>query len=178
VGDSTVGHDGGFKFLHVRIVNEPLKSRWLLRNTATGCRASLSFAEVGTGRRPVQHEPARWAATPEPLSLFPSTGGTAAIFDITKLPQSYRLDLSPGEAGEAVTVAVKHEGHESAFAFNADSYQAEGTAPRHCVAKFELPGDEYRLTVRVEAGGLHASADFRMRNYGGHVADFRIEPWA
>lgn len=178
LGEPAIGHGGAFKFLHARIINEPLESKWLLRNTATGCRASLSFEELGTGKRPVQHAPARWAATAEPLSIFPSAGGTASsIFDITKLPQSYRFDLSPDEGGEAITVALKHEGQSSAFAFNGESYLAGAAAARYALPKFELPGDEYRLTVRVAAGGLHAERDFRLRNYGSKMDDFVLEPW-
>lgn len=177
VGKPADGPGGSFKFLHVQIVNEPLESKWLLRNTATGCKASLSFEELGTSKRPVQDAPARWAGTPEPLSFVPAGAGVGQIFDITKLPQSYRFDLSPDKTGEAITIAVKHAGDKSAFAFNGESY-GPGVSKPFCLPEFELTGDEYRLTVRVAAGGLEDAADFRLRNYGDRIDDFALGPWA
>jgi len=34
------------------------------------------------------------------------------------------------------------------------------------------------MTVRVAAGGIEASADFRLRNYGTTREEFRLEPWS
>jgi hypothetical protein len=162
--DGPLGH---WKYLHVRVVNAPLQGRrstWLLRNTATGCKANLTFEELGTGRRPVQHEPARWSGLPEPT-------------DPRQFPASYRFDLSPDENGEAIGVAIKHEGMRSAFAFSAKSYLAQ-QPPMFCFHEFELPGEEYRLTVTVAAGGVTVSSDFRLRNYGTTRRDFTLEPWS
>lgn len=48
-------------------------------------------------------------------------------FDITKMPQSQRLDVSPGGDGEMVGVAIKHVGEE-AYAFGRELAVAVGAA--------------------------------------------------
>jgi hypothetical protein len=74
-------------------------------------------------------------------------------------------------------VAIKHEGLTSAWAFSANSYLQGGPRP-FCYPGYELPGQEYRLTVNVAAGGIESTADFRLRNYGTTRREFTLEPWS
>jgi hypothetical protein len=166
-GASVDDSRGRWKYLHIVVVNAPLvgkRGSWLLRETATGCKASLTFEELGMGRRPAQHIPARWSSLPEPT-------------DPRQFPASYRFDLTPDTDGEPIGVAIKHEGLKSAWAFSANSYLGGGPRP-FCYPGYELPGQEYRLTVNVAAGGVEAAADFRLRNYGTTRKEFTLEPWS
>lgn len=165
------------QFLHIRVANKPLNSRWLLRNTATGCKVSMTFEELGTGKRPVEHAPARWTAAPEPVSVVASGTGPDLVFDSTKVPFSYKIDVSPDVGGEFLGIVVKYEGRSSAFAFNSDSYIPEQGKDRFCLSKFELPGDEYKVTMRVAAGGVEEAETFRLRNYGTTLDRFGLELW-
>ncbi len=164
------------KFVHVQVVNRPLTSRWflanrwLMRNTATGCTAYVTFEDLKTGERPTLNEPAKWAGTPELLSLVPSGDGMAWIPDQTKVALSYVIDVPPGEAGQALALALKYGDEQSAYAYNARSYEG----PELRFSPFELTGDEYQVTVRVEAGGIERSERFRMRNYGTSLDDFKV----
>jgi hypothetical protein len=165
------------QFLHIKVVNKPLKNPWLLRNTATGCKVSMSFEELGSGKQPVKEAPARWTAAPEPVSVVGSGPGVGLVFDSTKVPFSYKLDVSPDEGGEFLGIVVKYEGEQSAFAFNSDSYIPETGFKRFCISKFELPGDEYEVTIRVASGGVEGSEKFRLKNYGTGLEEFRLEKW-
>ena len=170
---------GEIRYLNVRIINRPLGGllgKWLLRNTATGCIASVSFKELGSGKRPVEDAAARWAAKPEPVTM--QIDGSGSVFwvpDITKLGEAFRLDLSPSQNGETVVVALKHEGDAPAYAVSEISHR-EAPADRRA-EKLKLPGDEYRVTIRVEAGGVYSEADFRMRNRDSTLNGFSIQPW-
>ena len=108
--------------------------------------------------------------------LLDASGSPVQVFDITKLEQSFRLDLSPSETGEAVAVALKFNNEPSAYALSKASYLEPAAGPLRS-PKLELPGDEYRLTVRVEAGGVRAAADFRVRNRDSTLDGFSIQPW-
>jgi hypothetical protein len=166
-----------FKFLHIKVINKPLKNRFLLRNTATGCKVSMTFDELGYENQPVKEEPARWSAAPEPVSVVATGPGVDLVYDSTKVPFSYKLDVSPDNSGEFLGIVVKYEGRESAFAFNSDSYIPAPGFDRFCIPKFELPGEEYRVTINVASGGVEDSGIFRLRNRGTSLEDFKLEPW-
>lgn len=175
---------GQVVLVHISVKNEPIKrsestllfrkiDTWLLRSVATGCRVTLTFEELGTGKRPVQDLIARWSGAPEPLAISrDAAGNTVATYDPTKTPQAERFDLSPDDDGETLAVAIKHDGDSSAYAFSSGSYQA--TSKWLTIPPFELSGDEYWVHVTASAGGIRVHRTFRLRNCGTNVREFRL----
>jgi hypothetical protein len=112
----------------VRIVNDPISGRlakWLLRNTATGCRVRLNFRSRSDGSElgPVR---ASWSATPDPIQyIFAEESGTVTVtpfWDPEKEPGRFTYDVSPGSDGEGVAVAIKHDGDDEVYAFGPELY--------------------------------------------------------
>jgi len=170
IGRSPTGKHG---FVHVRVVNEPLRKplgRVLLRNTATGCEASLEFL----GDPPIQHTkplPARWTSTPAPQTWNDVVGW---IFARNMVPLSQVTDIQPSYAGQLITVALRYEDMPSAFAFNADSYNTTDRDRHQCRPEYELRGLEYAVKVNVAAGSIETTRVFRLVN-GETLDDFRLE---
>jgi hypothetical protein len=152
------------RITHVKVINEPLaghRARWLLRNDANGCRVTLTFRSLSDNTEMTMA--GRWSSTPQPLT--PTEGG-GLQFDITKLPQSERLDLSADAEGESVAVAIKHDGDHEAFGFTAQSYAP--FAPDFRSPGLELPREEYEVHVEARAGEIVATATFHLENEGDH----------
>ena len=161
---------GACRIVHVRVINAPLadwRARWLLRNDANGCRVTFTFRSLSDNTE--REVPGRWSATPEPL--FPTDTGMLG-FDATKMPQSYVLDLSPGDAGEALGVALKYDGDHQAYAFSAQSYLVPGM--RH--PAYILRDDEYEVWVEARAGEIVARERFRLENAGGQHSVLKLTP--
>lgn len=92
-------------------------------------------------------------------------------FDHTKMPDSLRNDLSADVDGEAVAVAIKCKGRDSAFGFTSASY----AFPDFCSPHLELPDEEYLVTVEAFAGGIRKSCRLRLRNAGSTETGLRLE---
>ena len=57
------------RIVHVRVTNRPLegwRGRWLLRNTANGCKVAVTFRSRSDGK--VTEMQGRWSATPQPAA--------------------------------------------------------------------------------------------------------------
>lgn len=170
-------HIGSVKYLHVAIINRPLTSKWLLRNTATGCTASLSYESlpIGSGEHRPWGAAARWSAKAEPWTPLVVNGRIERLYDDTKLNNCFHMDLEPSDRGEVVIAAIKHADDKAAYALSTDSYGPDSDGELRAPS-LVLPGPEYKLTVVVEAGGRKCPGDFRVRNGDGHDG-FYIEPW-
>jgi hypothetical protein len=83
--------------------------------------------------------------------------------DETKVPQSRVIDVSPGSAGQTVGIAVKTDGHASAYGFATESYFfSDGENPA-----WELAHEAYDVEVYAEAGGIRSpAAKFVLSNAG------------
>lgn len=85
------------------------------------------------------------------------------IPDDTKIPQSRVIDISPGEAGQSVGIAIKTDGQLEAYGFASESY----FFPMLSKPEWKLPHDEYDVEVVAEAGGLRSEVTrFVLRNSG------------
>lgn len=168
---------GDVKYLHVKIINRPLTGRWLLRNTATGCVASLNYEAppIGDGEHRPWAVPARWSAKAEPWTPVDMHGVIERVYDDTKLANCFHMDLEPSESGEVIIAAIKHANESVAYALSTASYGPTSDGELRA-ADLALSGKEYKLTVAVEAGGLKCNADFRVNNGAGHE-EFFIEAW-
>ena len=112
----------------------------------------------------------------EYYKIDPVNAGRAGIewhFDLTKVPQTLRLDLAPDLEGEPVPVAIKFAGDTAAFGFTSESY----ASPDFRSPDLTLADEEYVLTVDVAAGGIRQSRRFRLTNAGETETDLRLEPF-
>jgi hypothetical protein len=165
------------RLVHIKVINRPLtgwRGRWLLRNVATGCSAHIRF--ISRSDSSTVELPGRWSANPEPLMLMASIGTSGAVsgatyvasleamsFDPTKVPQTRVIDVSPGEAGQLVAIALKTQGQAEAYGFASESYGFSDLQNPN----WRLPHTEYVVEVVAEAGGLRSEpARFVLRNQG------------
>ncbi len=116
---------GACRLLEVRVINEPMRgllARWLLTNTATGCKVTFDFVRAdGTSFR----VPGRWNATPQPIQRHMVNGDPVGIPDRDAIPATLRFDLDPDTDGETLAVTIKREGQLHAFGFSSESYLYE-----------------------------------------------------
>jgi hypothetical protein len=155
-GCSDTGDPGGpLKYLNVTVFNDPIIGP-LLRNTATGCIASLTYSELSATAPPPLLVPARWSARPEPDD------------NPRMLEQAFHLDLEPSDQGAVIPVAMKYAKDPEAYAVSRASYEPDAYNNGQRATGLALRGRDYKLTVAVEAGGLKRNADFRLYNHGGH----------
>jgi hypothetical protein len=166
----------------VRVINRPLegwRSRWLLRNVATGCKVRVKFISRSDRTGPAFD--ARWSGHPEPFTFMPfhATSGNVvvqavqAIVDPTKIPQTRVIDISPGNEGQVVGIAIKTEGRAAAYGFGPESY--EYISDHLQKPEWQLPHEEYGVELVAEAGGLTSPlATFVLRNDGSDYRGLRL----
>ena len=162
---------GEWRIVHVRVVNPPIRGRFgraLLRNLATGCTVQISFRSMSDGSGPL---PIRgsWSARPEPLQDLIVTDARGVpslqvVYDQQKQGARWTYDVSPGDAGEGIAVAIKHDGDDAAYAFADELLYQSPSGLRHPAV--ELPHTEYEVTVRAQAGEIVAEQSFRLHNQG------------
>jgi len=174
IGQPT-GEPKPWRFLHLIIYNRPIRGLLgsiIRRDTAVGCKVKLHFINSQTTEEQFRPILARWSAQPEPLRFYienniPKTSVETPLVDTG---QSFSLDAN--EEGSDVAVAVKHEGNESAFAFNSYSY----FYPKWAKPDWELPQGEYIVQATVMSGQLSRTKTFKLVNQGRDFENFRLEP--
>jgi hypothetical protein len=174
--DDANSPDPCWRIVHVRVINEPLRGwrgRFLLRNSASGCRVAMEFRSLSDGKS----LPARgkWSANAEPLMIIPDDddpGRFRQAFDLSKIPQTLTLDVSPSADGEPVAIAIKHNGDAVAYAF--DPWLYAGGNLRN--EEYALPHEQYEVTVTARAGGIGSEPRrFLLHNDGTEYRDLRLE---
>jgi hypothetical protein len=147
---------GGFRIVHVRVVNEPLagfRSRWLIRNSAEGCHVRVQFRSVIDGTT-VEVPSARWSSHPEPLTEVFHEGQSEAVYDVKKVSGLERFDLAASAEGELLGVAIKYRGDNSAYGYSNRSYEPGREGMRN--EQLELSDDEYEMVVVAKAGEIES----------------------
>jgi hypothetical protein len=173
---------GPTRIAHIAVVNEPIKGwlgKWLLRNTATGCKVTLTYRSRSD--ESTFKTPAKWSAKPEPVQWLPTekSDGKLAIYqyvNVEAMPDTMVNDLSPSRDGSTVAVALKRDGESHAYAFCWMLYASLPDDPlSHPDAA--LPHDAYEVEVEVEvdAGGIGCSATFLLHNGGDRHTDLRLD---
>ncbi len=178
-------------FAAVWIRNKPLTPilRWLfVREIAAASTVQVAFRRRGELVFP--EISARWSSRPEPqrtelqLSDEEQLAITEAaqrgedirallfprVFDPALVQPSLRLDLAPG-TWEEVAVAILRDDGE-AFAFTAESYRF----PYWGNPEWALERGQYDVTIRVESGGITATAEYTLDNLAADFAHFRLSP--
>ncbi|MGA9762402.1 MAG: hypothetical protein WBQ14_08270 [Gaiellaceae bacterium] len=162
------------RIVHVRVVNRPLsglRGRWLLCNVATGCTVSITMTSRSDGTGLTFQ--GRWSGNPEPMTILThGQGDIAVVYDPMKLPQTRVIDVSPGEEGQTMAIAIKAEGDSRAYCFASESYERLGDLRK---PGWELPHKEYDVVVVAQAGGISSPPTrFLLRNSGSHYTDLEL----
>jgi hypothetical protein len=163
-------------YIHVQVINKPIPFPFgllMLRNTATGCQARLTFQ--GTSIRGV---PASWPAKPDAWTLVlkpdaPPEDMYAYVFDPMKLEQRFRMDVEPSKEGEAIIIALKGD-DEPAYAISKASYLDAWRNALRAPQLMLSPG-EHKLTVDVAAGSVEGRGEFIVRDVGRARNELSIE---
>ncbi|MFN8160591.1 MAG: hypothetical protein U0R52_06040 [Solirubrobacterales bacterium] len=172
--DDANSPDPYWRIVHIRVVNAPLSgrlSRVLLRNSAAGCRVSMTFKSKSDGK--TIDARGKWSAQPEPLAIIGYGEQVGRVYDPEKIPVCLTLDLSASDEGETVAVAIKHNNDAAAFAYDPEVY-ALGNLRND---DFELLDELYEVTAVAQAGEIKsAPRRFLLRNAGIAPRDLQLEP--
>jgi hypothetical protein len=159
------------RFVGIRVINETIpgwRGRWLLRNTATGCRVFTHIRSRSDGQ--TTRLMLRWSAAQRPLSMVIEDGNPWFRYDQTKVPQTLLLDVHPDPHGEHLTLALKTDGDTSAYGFSSLSWsRADWRFP-----EWELSDDVYDIAILVQTGTEKAAAFFVLHNEGDRHTGLRL----
>lgn len=177
-----------YAFLHLAVVNHPLTgwlerqmSRiWRVERRHATCEVELSFLSKEESQVYIKSIPADWSRTPEPLAYFYDyTVHSVKLFpDPTRKAARWILDVHPTGRGEAVAVAVKHEGQKESYAFNSESYFGSATGKPWCLERYRLDSEEVIVSVCLITGGNRLGPyRFLLVNRGTTIDEdcFRLE---
>jgi hypothetical protein len=136
---------GRVKFYRLQVENVPFPKpfRWIPRQSAEGCRATLDFTDADGDLVFSMH--GRWSSTPEPAFLKDEERLLRVIY-----PDPVTI---PVRAVEFLDVFIWHDQTKEAYGWNNDAYLGPAVwKPAH----HKLEHREYRLRVRLslQNGGM------------------------
>jgi hypothetical protein len=160
--------------LKVRVSNDalPVSFRWMQRQSARDCRATLHF--LREDKTPFIARPmvGRWAGSVQPVPLqgiiHPSME-TIEIHDIARLTADSRIHIPAGET-EDLDVAVRFPAANNAFGWTNESYRYGGRHPG-----FSLPSGRYLVDIVVQSEGVKKQERLRIEN-DHTIEEFRLAP--
>jgi hypothetical protein len=160
--------------LKVHVSNDalPFSFRWMQRQSARDCRATLHFLREDKTPFIVRPMAGRWAGSVQPVplqGLIRPSMETIEIHDITRLTADSRIHIPAGET-EDLDVAVRFPAATDAFGWTNESYRYGGRHPG-----FSLPVGRYLVDILVQSEGVKKQERFRIEN--DHTIDeFRLAP--
>ncbi len=148
----------------------PFAFRWMQRQSARDCRATLNF--LREDRTPFIARPmaGRWASSVQPVplqGLIRPSMETIEIHDIARLTADSRIHIPAGET-EGLDVAVRFPAATDAFGWTNESYRYGGRHPG-----FRLPVGRYLVDIIVQSEGVKKHKRFRIEN-DYTVDEFRL----
>jgi hypothetical protein len=170
-----------WEFLHLEVRNQPLRG-WhsiladamgLDRRPAEDCQVHLTFIGMD-GTQWIRDLPADWSHVPEPFDLVSGPQGVALVVNPGKIAARCSTDLYPRRQGSAAAVALKYDGSDECFGFNAQSYltPSQPNDPRNWrEPSYRLDRGEYFVEAFVQWGGRERVEWFLLRNLGTKIDD-------
>lgn len=149
----------------------PFVFRWMQRQSARDCRATLHFLREDKSPFIERPMPGRWAGSVQPVPLqgvIRSSGETIELYDIARLSADSRIHIPAGES-ESLDVAVRFSDSSNAFGWTNESYRYEGS--RH--PGFTLPKGRYVVDILVQSEGVKKQERFRLEN-DHTIKEFRL----
>lgn len=161
--------------LRVSVSNDtlPIALRWMQRQSARDCRATIRFLREDKTPLIDRPMPGRWATSVEPVPLegvIPSSGEMFQIHDIARLNAESRIDI-PARESEVLDVAVRYPEEADAFGWTNESYRYPGN--RH--PDFTLPKGRYVIEISIRSEGVKKQQRFRLEN-DHTIKEFRLAP--
>ena len=177
-GVGLYGADGAliesYVALKVHVSNDalPFGFRWMQRQSARDCRATLNFLREDKTPFIARPMAGRWAGSVQPVplqGLIRPSMETIEIHDIARLSADSRIHIPAGET-EDLDVAVRFPTASDAFGWTNESYRYGGRHPG-----FSLPAGRYLVDILVQSEGVKKQERFRIEN--DHTIDeFRLAP--
>jgi hypothetical protein len=142
------------RYLRVLVSNQrlPWWAAWLMRESASGCRAEITFHDYASGRR-VFSSPmdGRWASSPEPVPLVGNLEGRLfQLFDLGRSTAVTTIDIFPGDKPEPLDIAARFDDHTECFPWNNENYFS---SPVWRNPNRLLPRGQYLVHVTVLGAG-------------------------
>lgn len=161
--------------LKVCVLNDalPVSFRWMQRQSARDCRATLNFLREDKTPFIARPMAGRWAGSVQPVALqglIRPSMETIEIHDIARLNADSRINIPAGET-EGLDVAVRFPTMSDAFGWTNESYRYGGRHPG-----FRLPAGRYLVDILLQSEGVKKKECFRIEN--DHTIDeFRLAPF-
>lgn len=160
--------------LRVNVTNRPLPIylRWMQRQSARDCRATLQFLREDATPFIVRLMPGRWTSSVQPVPLqgvISSSGNTIEIHDIARLTAESRVHIPAGES-ERLDVAVRFNNAPEAFGWTNESYRHGSRHP-----DFTLPTGRYLVDIIIQSEGVRKRDCFWLEN-DHTITKFRLAP--
>ncbi len=148
-----------FVVVRVRNIALPRVCRWMLRNAAERCVATISFHHLDGQKVFSDNMNARWSSSPEPLNHI------AYLFWSV-----FRVEIYPGEK-EILNVAAKFDQDLDCFGWCDENYHS---TPQWRNPKWQLPPCRYLVQVTVRSAGETEKRIFRLVNDIPGLQEFRL----
>jgi hypothetical protein len=158
--------------LRVRVSNKDLPPalRWMRRETAAHCRASVRFEFLEGASVFSEAMSGRWAASPEPVPMEALIGATKfQIWDPNRMAMASEMSIPAGES-EELDIAVRCDSDAESYGWNNQSYQP----PYWKNPRWKLDKGRYRVRVTIRSAGSKVERAFHMNN-DGRRQDFLLQ---
>jgi hypothetical protein len=149
----------------IRVRNQDLPSwlRWMRRESAENCLATIRFLYLDGTSFFKDPMPGRWAGSPEATPLRGSlhSGHSATmieIWDTSRLSIISKIDIPAGEQ-EDLDIAVRCDNDVEAYGYNNDSYQHAWKNKN-----WMLPKGRFIVEVTIRSAGEKMVRRFRLNN--------------
>jgi len=151
---------GDFRFVRVRVRNQPRKVPLVTRQTAYAVHGRMSFVNSKGGQvgKTIQ---IRWDGMPEPLKYEVENGRIITLPDPALFRVSQYINIPPDEQ-ETFAVAVKFQGDEEAYGWSNESYKHKW---KH--TEVSLPPGVYEVIISLQSGDKVWKKRFRLQNTNG-----------
>lgn len=162
------------RFLNFNITNQPLTwwAKWMSRNPATNCRATISFHHLDGQSVFGRVMSGRWSKSPEPVPIQVSVENKVILItDPGKMSLDSRMDIFPSET-EVLNVVGRFDSDDQCYGWNNESYFC---VPTWRNPDWVLPKGRYLVKVEIASSGDKVSCFFRLVNDVSRL-DFRLEP--
>ena len=160
------------RFLNVEVRNRRLRfwERWMLRDAALQCHASIKFCHLDGQSYFGKTMAGKWHSAPEPVPYLLSVGGQQVAFmDVGRSNITQRMDIYPGES-EQLNVAGRYDDEAECYGWSMECY---APPPWHPPA-WRLPQSRYLVHISVVSSGECCEGVFRLSCEGARQ-HFRLE---
>ena len=148
---------GSFRFVRVKVRNQPRKVPLVTRQTAYAVHGRMSFVD-SKGVQVGKTIPIRWDGMPEPIRYEVDNGKVITLPDTSLFRVSQYINIPPDEQ-ETFAVAVKFQDDKKAYGWSNESY-IHGWKHK----EVSLPPGSYEVVISLQSGDKVWKKRFRLQN--------------